>query len=244
MEKEQSIASQLEPILRPLYRNLIKDVEDLKNNSKCAYAAQWGKDFSSERTKIFFVGRATNEWHGTAEDVEILFGDPKKKETIFNCYDQMIWVARDAQSSVYPTNGSAFWRVVRAVSRNYFPDDELNHVACSNVCKIQYVDGYNPSGPLYDRQIKTCQKIFQAEINVLKPKFVIMLIGKYGKTDILKYMNDEKMPKCLEIRKWDMYQAEVYKIKDTMYICTEHPGRKNESEHVKCIISLIDKYNK
>ena len=85
-----------------------------------------GKDFSSERTKIFFVGRATNEWHGTEEDVNILFGDPKKKETIFNCYDQMTWVDRDAQSPVYATNGSAFWRVIRAVSRNYFPNDDPN----------------------------------------------------------------------------------------------------------------------
>lgn len=205
---------------------------------------QWGKQYSLEVPRIVFVGRATNEWHGTEKDVKKLFGDPENKETIFNCYDQMTWVARDAQSSVYATNSSAFWRVIRAVSRNFFPDDELNYVAWSNVCKIQYVDGKNPSGPLYDAQIETCKKIFKAEMDVLKPDFVIMFIGEFGKTDILSYMNGGKMPECIEIKKWDCYLAEVYKIGYTTYICTEHPMRKNESEHIECIISLIDKNKK
>jgi len=239
MEKEKSIASQLEPNLKPLYQDLIKNVAHL-DGEKCTFAVQWGNQYSLEVPRIVFVGRATNEWHGTEEDVNILFGDPKKKETIFNCYDQMTWVDRDAQSPVYATNGSAFWRVIRAVSRNYFPNDELNHVAWSNVCKIQYVNGKNPSGPLYNAQIETCQKIFKAEMDVLKPDFVIMFIGEFGKTDILSYMNGGQMPECVEIKKWDCYQAEVYKIGGTTYICTEHPMCKNESEHVKCIISLIE----
>lgn len=243
MKEKQSIASLLEPILRPLYQRLVTDVEHL-SGSKVAFAIQWGKHYQSGNPKIVFVGRATNEWHSTKEDVDILFGDPYKKETIFNCYDQMTWVDRDAQSTMYATNHSAFWRVVRAVSRNYFPDDELNHVAWSNVCKIQYESGKNPNGRIYDYQIETCQKIFKAEMDVLQPQFVIMFIGGFGKNEILSYMNGGEMPECIEAENWNRYHAEVYKIGQIHYICTEHPMCKNESEHIECIISLIDKNKK
>ena len=242
MEKETTIASQLEPILKPLYQRLINDVKHLPY-LKDAFAVQWGKNYSSVNNKIMFVGRATNQWHTTEENVDVLFGNPTQMSTIFNCDDQMTWVYDCARGKEYSTNRSAFWRVIRAVSRNYFPDDELNHVAWSNVCKIQYDSGKNPSGELYQSQIETCQKIFKVEIDVLQPQFVIMLVGWFGKTDILSYMNGGEMPECIERKNWDSYHAEVYKIGRTTYICTEHPERKNENEHIRCIISLIDKYN-
>ena len=243
MEESQHIAKELEPIIKPLYRELIGSVKHI-NGEKDTFAIQWGKYYPSLKNNgLLFVGRATNEWHTTEENIDVLFGDPRLGSTIFNCYDQMEWVYNDWDGEGYATKRSAFWRVIRSVSKSFYPEDELNHVAWSNVCKIQMDSGNNPSDKLFDCQIQICQKIFKAEIDVLSPKIVVMFIGGYGKREILSYMNNGSMPKIIETRNWDKYKAEVFKIDKTIYICTEHPMCKKESDHVSCLISLIRDYN-
>ncbi len=236
------IANKLEPLLRPLYYELIMSVSHL-SGKKDAFAVQWGKNYPvSKNNGIMFVGRATNQWHTTEVNIDVLFGDSKKESTIFNCDDQMSWVYHCWQGKDYATGRSAFWRVIRAVSGFFYSEDELSYVAWSNVCKIQMDSGKNPTNKIYDCQIETCQKIFKAELEVLSPRFVILFIGNYGKRDILSYMNHGNMPEPIATADWDRYKAYIYKIDDTIYICTEHPMGKNESEHINCLIALINKY--
>lgn len=242
MSTSSEIAVRLEPVLRPLYQELMNSVKHIFGK-KYAFAVQWGDHYPSFLNKgILFVGRATNKWHTTEEDLEVLFGDPQENSTIFNCDDQMTWVNDCARGEKYQTNRSAFWRVIREVSKSFYPEDELNHVAWSNVCKIQKEGGKNPEGRFFDSQIETCQKIFKAEMDVLSPKFVIMLVGGYGKREILTYMNCETMPDKIETRTWDIYKADVYKIDETVYVCSEHPMGKNEREHIECLKSIVSDY--
>lgn len=247
MKEEKKIISdfaiKLESALRPLYQELINSVNHIPGK-KDTFAVQWGRYYPNiNNDGLLFVGRATNEWHTTEEGIDVLFGDTRSGSTIFNCDDQMEWVYHCWNGEKYATKRSAFWRVIRSVSKSFYPEDELNHVAWSNVCKIQLDSGENPSNKMFDCQIHVCQKIFKTEIDVLSPKIVIMFIGNYGKREILSYMNNGSMPKAIETRIWNKYNAEVFIIDKTIYICTEHPMCKNECDHAKCLISLIKEYN-
>lgn len=242
MNRELTLAKQLGPKLKPLYRRLIEEVKELPG-PKDAFAVQWGKFYPQNANEgILFVGRATNQWHTTEEDVNVLFGDPKLGSTIFNCDDQMTWVYDCWNGKKYATRRSAFWRVIRTVANSFYGTDELNHVAWSNICKIQKDNGKNPEGRMFDNQIKTCQEIFRTELEVLSPKFVIMFIGNYGKREMLSYINGGVMPQETEIVGWSSYKAMVYKIGEILFICSEHPMRKEETAHINCIRNLIQKY--
>lgn len=242
MDNNISFAKQLEPKLRPLYSKLIKDVSHIKV-LKDTFAVQWGKFFPKEKNEgILCVGRATNEWYTTEENIDVLFGNSEMSSTIFNCDDQMTWVYDCWDKGTYQTRRSAFWRVIRAVANSFYGIDELNHIAWSNVCKIQKHSGKNPQGEMFDCQIKTCQEIFKTEIEILSPKFIIMFTGNYGRKEILSYMNGGNMPQPIDIDYWGRYKAIVYKIGNEYYICTEHPMGKEEHSHIECLKKQINKY--
>ena len=242
MESQSIIAEKLRPLLKPLYNELFSSVKHI-NGEKDTFAVQWGSHYPLlNNNGIIFVGRATNQWRTVEDGIDALFGDPHDPSTFFNCHDQMTWVYDNEHGKGYSTNRSAFWRVIRAVARSFYPEDELNHVAWSNVCKIQKHSGKNPEGRIFDCQIDTCKKIFKAEMDILSPKYVTMFVGNYGKRDILSYMNGGKMPETICEKKWDRYKAEVYRINNIVYICTEHPMRKPEDEHIRCLISLINEF--
>ena len=168
-----------------LYQDLIDSVKDYKNQSLRYYAAQWGECFpSGDNDGILFIGRATNDWRTDSEDVNILFGDPYTTDTIFNCYDQMIWVencAKQESSDTYNSNRSAFWRLIRRIARFHHKIDnvdrfgDLKKIAWSNICKVAPYSG-NPNDSLYYAQLDIAEKILETEIKYLSPKYLIFLI--------------------------------------------------------------------
>ena len=242
MNRESTFAKQLEPKLKPLYQRLIEEVKELPG-PKVTFAAQWGKYYPEGANEgILFVGRATNSWRTTEEDINVLFGDPKLGSTIFNCDDQMTWVYDCWNGKGYATKRSAFWRVIRSVAGYFYETDELNHVAWSNICKIQEDYGNNPRSRLFDKQINTCKEIFKTELDVLSPKIVVMFIGDYGKEEMLSYMNGGEMPQEVESVEWSTYKTKVYNIGKIIYLCSEHPMCKDETTHINCLKSLIQKY--
>lgn len=242
MDYNNYFADKLKPILKPLYERLISDVSHI-NGNKYAFAVQWGKHFPiNPNDGILFVGRATNCWV-KAEEIDVLFGEPHLKSTIFNRDDQMIWVEHTANTQgTYNSNKSAFWRVIRAVARHYYPEDELNHIAWSNLLKIQMESGKNPSGRIFDSQIETCREIFKTELDVLSPRFIVMFTGDYAEREMLSFLYGGEMPTAVESVKWGNYAIDVYTIEDMFFFCTEHPQGKDEASHINCLIDLIDKY--
>ncbi|OAV67011.1 hypothetical protein Barb4_02662 [Bacteroidales bacterium Barb4] len=228
------IKKELENGLRPLYSELLEATGYYleKNIYKlCAFCAQWGKEFPEEKNSgILFVGRATNGWHDEDLDVDTIFAK------VFACDDQMEW-AND-----YYTK-SAFWRVIIKTTQMLYPDEGRQaHVAWSNLCKIAPQSGGNPNDPLYYSQLDACQKILEKEIEILSPKFVVMLTGDNWAKDFLLYLNGGEHPESIDTAYWSGYEAKVYKIKNATYIVSPHPGRKPEASHVQTIVELINKY--
>ncbi len=184
------------------------------------------------------MGIACNGWHSTSQDIETLFGN--KKESIFNRKDQMRWVDDYAGSqSNYNTNKSAFWRVAKHIAQCFYPDKWYSHIAWSNVCKVSPEKGGNPNDKLYYAQLESSQKIFESEIRLFSPKVVVMFTSNSWAADLLKYMNNNQEPICIEQLNWDKYKCDVYRINETYFVVSEHPQGKKEKIHAESIISFI-----
>ena len=229
---------ELKDNLLPLYEEL------LKNNSfedVCTFCLQWGENFpEKEKTGILFVGKAVNGWISDETDINVLFGETSDR--IFARIDQMEWVSNLEGDEQYNTNKSAFWRVIKRVSQHYYPNKEwYSNVAWSNLCKISPFNGGNPNDKLYYEQLKSCQKILAKEIEILSPKYVIMLSSGWEK-DFMYYLNDNNHTKSVAKINWDGYETKLYKIKDTIFITSQHPQGKNETNHVEALTNLMKEY--
>ncbi len=227
--------------LKPLYEDLLKSVAEF-DYDKATFCMQWGEDFPfEEHCGIMFVGRATNGWVTECEDVDVLFGDTE--DAIFNRPDQMKWIeSLSGNTKGYNTNKSAFWRVIKAVTKEFYPEPWYSHIAWSDVCKVAPWEGGNPNPPLYYAQLKDCKKIFETEIKILSPKVVVLFTGESWSTDFLRYLNGEQGTKSVCKEYWSGYECKVYQMNGVTYIRTEHPQGKNEDAHIQCLINLIKKF--
>lgn len=238
-----------------LYQDLIDSVKDYKNQSHRYYAAQWGECFpSGDNDGILFIGRATNDWRTDSEDVNILFGDPYTTDTIFNCYDQMIWVencAKQESSDTYNSNRSAFWRLIRRIARFYHKIDnvdrfgDLKKIAWSNICKVAPYSG-NPNDSLYYAQLDIAEKILETEIKYLSPKYLIFLTGWSWAADTITYLtkqSKEDIENRIDWLEWghnNKYRTGRLEMDNTVFIISEHPQGKNVDAHFDTIMKLIN----
>ncbi|MDR1381865.1 MAG: hypothetical protein LBJ47_10380 [Tannerella sp.] len=231
----------LKSALLPLYGELLKrnpagnSPEDL-----CAFCAQWGSEFpEKEKEGILFVGKATNGWLSDSTDINVLFGDSCGR--IFDRDDQMRWVdTLEGNRREYNTRKSAFWRVIKGVSRRLYPEDWYAHVAWSNLYKLSpYIKKGNPDSRLRGEQLAVCKKILEKEIEILSPKHVVMFTYDW-ECCFLKYLNDGKAPECVATEVWDRYKTCVYRIGDTIYIVSPHPQGKEEKGHIAVIDKLLN----
>lgn len=238
-----------------LYQDLIDSVKDYKNQSLRYYAAQWGECFPSrDNDGILFIGRATNDWRTDSEDVNILFGDPYTTDTIFNCYDQMIWVencAKQESSDTYNSNRSAFWRLIRRIARFHHKIDnvdrfgDLKKIAWSNICKVAPYSG-NPNDSLYYAQLDIAEKILETEIKYLSPKYLIFLTGWSWAADTITYLtkqSKEDIENRIDWLEWghnNKYRTGRLEMDNTVFIISEHPQGKNVDAHFDTIMKLIN----
>lgn len=238
-----------------LYQDLIDSVKDYKNQSLRYYAAQWGECFpSGDNDGILFIGRATNDWRTDSEDVNILFGDPYTTDTIFNCYDQMIWVencAKQESSDTYNSNRSAFWKLIRRIARFHHKIDnvdrfgDLKKIAWSNICKVAPYSG-NPNDSLYYAQLDIAEKILETEIKYLSPKYLIFLTGWSWAADTITYLtkqSKEDIENRIDWLEWghnNKYRTGRLEMDNTVFIISEHPQGKNVDAHFDTIMKLIN----
>lgn len=238
----KSLKDRLKEELKPLYHKLIDHTRDYcEGKVIIPFVVQWGKYFPEQENEgILFVGKATNGWYNDDLDVENMFKE-NYKDAIFNRPDQMTWVS-DNNAERYNTNNSSFWRVIRRVAREFtFSENELEHIAWTNVCKLA-PDGGNPSNALYDKQLDDACLIFQTEVRILSPKYIIMFTGINWGWDFLCTLNNNGDPtpsQTMPTVEWAGYKATPYIIDGRIVILTEHPQGKDEDAHVECLINLI-----
>ena len=245
MKTNEERIEMLKANLKPLYENLLGQ-ENIKkcDYPKVTFCMQWGENFPfEERSGIMFVGRSTNSWLTTCEDVNVLFGNTE--DSIFNCPDQMKWVEDlwdNKKKGDYNTARSAFWRVIKAVTKTFHPGTWYSHVAWSNVYKISPDSGGNPNNKLCNAQLEDCKKILETEIKTLSPKTVVMFTGEYWSMPFLRYLNGESEVTSICTESWDGYECKVYQIGGTTFIVTEHPQGKKENSHKQALIKLLNKF--
>lgn len=225
--------------LKPLYAEMLSGIKTQKD--VCTFCLQWGADFPVENnTGILFVGKATNGWVTTSRDTEMLFGNTGDR--IFARHDQMKWVHNLEGDAKYNTKSSAFWRVIKNVSGAVYQNESwYSKVAWSNLYKVAAEIG-NPGSDLKTQQFEMCKKILMKEIELLSPKFVVFLTSGW-ETGFIKYLNDNNDCKWLESQKWgNKYETKVCKVNETYLISSKHPQGKNEDQHAKAILSIINSY--
>jgi len=168
----------LDPVIRE-YR--------YKQQSLCGFMALKGSEYAGSR-KLMVVGRAVNGWGEGAAASDLATSDSKEKliEGIFyhDGVCQLAWVVEGAGNQEgYNTNRSAFWRVIKEVSRSlgvWEEEDEgswSSRLVWSNLYKLSPHSGGNPSDALCALQEPGCIELLREEIIEYNPARVLFLTG-------------------------------------------------------------------
>ncbi len=236
---KKNISSELREKIHPIYKKLLAQ-NDFKNI--CTFAIQWGENFPTEKNKGFlFVGKAVNGWIAGDEDVDNLF-DKNNSKRIFERDNQMEWVNNNEGSkNGYNSRRSAFWRLIKKVSKTYYPQKWYSNIAWTNLYKIAPSKKGNPNNKLQIQQRKICIELLQIEINVLSPEYVIMLTSGWERSFIeeIKKRNEPNI-RCIDEQEWGKYKTSLIEINKIKYIISHHPQGKKECKHKEAINSLIE----
>lgn len=231
------MTNEIKSSIFPFYKKLLEE-NSLKEI--CTFSFQWGKDYPFNKNSGFlFVGKAVNGWITNETDVTRLF-DIENPDRIFARKDQMEWVDNlSGNVKGYNTRRSAFWRLIKKVSEIYYPEKWYSNIAWSNLYKIAPWKGGNPNKELQNIQRKYCFDLLKKEIEILRPKYVIMLTSGW-EWPFLKYLNGNKELNIVSEKKWGKYKTSIIEINDIKIIISHHPQGKSESRHRNVIVELIN----
>lgn len=120
--------------------------EDLNNEVRplSLFFRQVGDKYlnADNKIRLLFIGKSVNGWVRESKDVDKLF-DSQDENRIVNRDDQLVWVKNhEGSKEDYNTNRSAFWRVIKAISKKITDTNEwYRYVAWSNLYKASPKDG-------------------------------------------------------------------------------------------------------
>jgi hypothetical protein len=225
-----------------IYFRFRKDIQnlDLDNEGKypnkiTSFFMQTGKKYYDTEMKCLFVGKSVNGWISYSRNVDELF-NIDNPERIVNRDDEIQWVKW--------YNRSAFWRLIKGVTKKIFNAyDWFNYIAWTNIYKFSPYNGGNPDAYLKRLQKNICIEMLDKEISYLKPKFIIFLTSNW-ESFYLNHINLERKNNKKFVWGKPYYNYEVYyqKYNDIIYIRSKHPERKPEKEHINTIVKIIRKY--
>lgn len=84
------------------------------------------------------------------------------------------------------------------------------------------------------------------EIEIFKPRHVVLLVGEGWAVDFLYFLNGKRHTSSIASYRWgnaQEYDIKVYKIGNTYFYRSEHPERKNEETHIKALIRAISDHD-
>ncbi len=240
MEEEimcNDISLRLKEKIFPIYKDLLEKGNFSEDD--CIFAAQWGKNYPPENNpRLLFVGKSVNGWIKINANIDSLF-DKNNNNRIFDRSDQIEWVHNSwGNKDGYNTKRSAFWRLIVKVAETFYSDDWYKKIAWSNLYKIAPKSGGNPSDKFQSLQREDCVKLLKEEIKVLAPEYVIMLTSGW-EAPFIEDIKKGKEFKFINSYKWNKYQTTLIEIDKVKYIISCHPQGKNEREHKRAIIELM-----
>jgi len=223
-------------VLKTLYKELYSVLPSDFEQRIYPFFVQVGKKYYETEKQCLFIGKSENGWVTDSRNVDELF-DIKNENRIVNRHDQMEWVNKlEGPNEVYNTKKSAFWRVVKGISKAVCnKDDWYNHIAWSNLYKLSPESG-NPSSWLQGIQRDNCVKILNEEINILKPKYVIFLTSNWEQFYIESFGIDVKKTKKI---KWTGYETHYRNYDGKLFVQSRHPQGKDENTHIEAITKIV-----
>ena len=221
----------------PIYKKLL---EENSFKDVCVFSFQWGKNYPfQKKTGFLFVGKAVNGWITNETDVTQLF-DTENSERIFARKDQMEWVNNlSGNTKGYNTRRSAFWRLIKKVSETYHPEKWYSNIAWTNLYKIAPWKGGNPNATLQNAQRKYCFELLKKEIDILTPKYVILLTSGW-EWAFINYLSENEKTNVVGEKKWGKYTTSMIEINGIKFILSHHPQGKKEWNHRNAIVELIN----
>lgn len=207
--------------------------EKLKDKVKANYTpfcVKISENFDG-KNGVLFVGKAENM-------------KSKDNFTIDNAFDKAFSKTGKGMNSVCEKPGkevkSAYSRVIHQLAV-FFKGKGVNSFARTNLYKLSSTKSY-----LFSSEFESAYlDIFKKEIEILHPKFVIMLTGGLEKK-FLSHLGENKKIKSVPFsykNKGNMQNKKIYYIKiegfDSIFIRAFHPQGKPEKELIESIKMLV-----
>jgi hypothetical protein len=233
---ELDFVQKLEKELKPVFTDMYSNIEDIDNY--WLFCPTWGKYYpSKENTGILFYGRATNGW----KDYSDYCGDADKVfDFLFNRSDQVDWMLS--------YTGKPFVRLIKGITENFYPDEWNEHIAWSNVCKVEYG---TPTDDLWDSQYSYITRMMEIEIDNLSPEVIVFVTGMTAgarwdeplfEIDKFKGLQlSESIEWGTDSRTGKPLTSKAGKISNTTIIITDRPEFRPIAPHVEAIIDLIER---
>jgi len=212
-----------------LYYELLLSFKNLKSKKK--YSLLYpiiGEKYS--KSKLLICGRSCNGWINTwkINDIDANINTIIKESKNISCNT---W--SEEEMSKY----SSFWRFTKNIITNYYKvnsSDWTQYFTWSNIMKISPATGGNPSDDEFNQQIGICKKILKYEIDILKPKYCILLTGWDWSYDFIESLGFEPIVKPNKI-----IVKGVYDYKKTRIIVTGRPEYKSSLKFLNSVMKYM-----
>lgn len=231
--------------LKSYYHKLLeKDVKEINYEIE-TFFLQWGELYGkTDKPKILFVGKSINGWvSGNVRSVDKLF-DEMNADRIFNRNDQIKWIA-DAKIG-HRSRRSAFFNLVKVISKDLFSDEWYKYIAWTNLYKISPQEG-NPYSVLKNVQLGTCSELLKREIDILKPTHVLFLTSGWENVFLqsigIFYLEWKDKPWNTDPNKRP-YKSRYAISNGITYICSPHPQGKKIGIHSDALLDIVDPISK
>jgi|SRR5665647_1179614 len=207
-----------------------------------------GGNVYKKNRDLMVIGRALNSW-GTEKE-KIWWEKDKLTEEIANniinysievngiC--SMKWIIDHWDKYCeggYYMNTSAFWRVTKNVLKElqitHSETDWSSYLAWTDLYKVSYGEGGNPSSSLMNAQFDDCVSFLEKEIKYFKPKRILFLCG-------YDWFKDFEKIGFIGKRNWTNVEW-IGKLGDSKVVVAKHPQGKGEYEFVKQVKNAFTK---
>jgi hypothetical protein len=219
-------------------QDLLKNIQNESNPDLSLFFPQVRDSYFGIDNKILFVGKCVNGCDKKITldlNIDELFKEIKNDE-------QLRWV-EDNKIKRYNTNKSAFWRLIKAISKTNLKEGEwYDNIAWTNLYKISPSKSGNPTAYWKKEQREKCKKILTKEIECFAPKYVIFLTSGWESCFLeqIEKFNNKKWSEY----KWNKYVTKYKEIDNRYFILSEHPQGKLEEPHVKAIVEILKETGK
>lgn len=194
---------------------------------------------SSFNGKLMVIGRSVNGWERAWLPSKLT--EEECEEIIATCmavsmrWVQECWGANTTYG--YNTKRSAFWRVVRGVTTGLdVPVDTWwDAIVWSNLYKVSFAAGWNPTGALMDFQQQKAEAILVAEIAQWEPQQLLFLTGRNWAAPFIERVFGEV---SYEHQAEGIFKVIGQRVARSVVVAP-HPMGKAESPIIDAILSAL-----